>query len=556
MTREERLERQKQIQKQEDASKSFFMRGAGAVAAVGAGAALLSRTGAKAALTKTANAMYGTISQRRAWMSPTEFRNWTIDDLASSIEKGAKQFSKLRAEQKNNPVHLDNYDNTGILGLFNSFDAMAKDADGLTNDRIANSIVAPEGKAAMDSMIDQLGTLERMKMNRFINDVSYDPLNAKKVFDAKKEAGFSTKADAFANDILKVMKQKAASITEEQREQIKQDVKDSMKSIHDQFTNLDNLEKIAGSRRNESYVSQLISGINGERKTTIGDLFQHPEQVSKEQLFALKEKRDAIVQAQGEEAGARFDDLLVDGGRTMTRSNGQMYTNTAGEAFVRDILENAAGTLPGQILKMRDAQYSRLISSVQHINKGSLDPTLAQRLNEKLHPGRNSELEHEYFRIGKQLYKVEKNGAVQVEGLDDIKWISGRYGMGARMQKQLAGDAAWERSDNTFFRYFDIGQDRTEYDGNNPINKAMSFFTKFNDPQWRGNIMKSVLTPTLEQRKCPVWRNCQRRTSEQPHRYQYLRYVYEDSKRAGGKDQGTCQRHLYTAPRGRRQENP
>ena len=499
MTREERLERQKQMQKQEDSSKSFFMRGAGAVAAVGAGAALFSRTGAKEGFTKLANVAYDTISQRRAWMSPTEFRNWTIDDVASSIEKGAKQFSKLRAEQKKTPVKLDDFDNTGILGLFNSFDSMAGNIEGLTKDRIAHSIVAPEGKAAMDSMVSELGTMERQKMNRFIEDVAYDPADIKRVFDAKKEAGFSDKADAIAEDILKAMREKAKSITDEQRKQIKQDVKDTMKSIDEQFMNLDNLEKIAGSRRNESYVSQLIGGINGERKTTIGDVFAHPEKVSKEQLEALRAKRDKVVASQGEEAGARFDDLLIDGGRTMTRSNGKMYTNTAGEAFMRDVLENAAGTLPGQIMKMRDVQYSRLIPSVQHINQGSLDPVLANRLNEKLHPGRDSELEHEFFRIGKQLYKVEKNGAVQVEGLDDIKWISGRYGMGARMQKHLAGDAAWERSDNTFMRYFDIGQDRTEYDGNNPISKALSVFTKFSDPNWRGNIMKTVLTPTYEQ---------------------------------------------------------
>lgn len=502
MTREERLERQKQLQKQEDASKSFFMRGAGAVAAVGAGAALFSRTGAKAAITKTANAMYDTIAQRRMWMSPTEFRNWTIDDLAGSVERGVKQFGKLRAEQSKTPVHLDDYDNTGLLGLFNSFDAMANNVKGQVKDRIATTIVAPEGKAEMDRFASNLSTMEQMKMNRFINDVSYDPLNEKKVFDARKEAGFEGgDADAIAEKVLKVMKDKAAAITQEQRNQIEQDVKDTMKSIHDQFTNLDNLEKIAGSRRNESFISQLIGGINGERKTTIGDIFSHPEQVGKEQVEALKAKREAIVKAQGEEAGARFDDLLIDGGHTMTRSNGQMYTNTAGEAFVNDILENAAGTLPGQILKMRDVQYSRLITSVQHIKQGSLDPVLAHTLNEKLHPGRNSELEHEYFRIGKQLYKVEKNGAVQVEGLEDIKWISGEYGMGARMQKHLAGDAAWERSDNTFLRYFDIGQDRTEYEGTNLISRAASAITKFGDPKWRGNIMKTVLTPTVEQQK-------------------------------------------------------
>lgn len=499
MTREERLERQKQMQKQEDSSKSFFMRGAGAVAAVGAGAAFLSRTGAKQAITKTANAMYDTIAQRRMWMSPTEFRKWTIDDVAKSIENGAKQYSKLRSEQDKTPVRLDDFDNTGILGLFNSFDAMAGNYRELAKEHIANSILAPEGKNVMDSMLHELGTMEQQKMNRFIEEVAHNPLDAKRVFDAKKEAGFTEKADAIAEDILKAMKKKAGSITDDQRKQIEQNYKNVMKSIENQFMNLDNLEKIAGSRKNESFVSQLVGSMNGERKATIGDALAHPEKIAEEQLKALKAKRDTVVASQGEDAGARFDQLLLDGGRTMIRSNGEMYTNTAGEAFVRDILENAAGTLPGQILKMRDIQYSRLISSVQHINQGSLDPGLAQELNERLHPGRNSELEHEYFRIGKQLYKVEGNGAVQVEGLEDLKWISGRYGMGARMQKHLAGDTAWERSDNKFLRWFDIGQDRTEYDGNNVVNKAVSIFTKFGNPKWRGNIMKSVLTPTNEQ---------------------------------------------------------
>ena len=475
------------------------MRGAGAVAAVGAGAALFSRTGAKAGFTKLANAAYDTISQRRAWMSPTEYRDWTIDDLASSVEKGAQQFGKLLEEQRKNPVRLDTLDNTGLLGIFNSIDDITKDINGGVKKRIADYIIAPRGKEVMDSLVGNLSTMEQMRLNRFIKDVSYDPLDAMKVLDAKKEAGFSEDSDHILKAVLDAMKRKAESITKEQRKQIEQDVKDTMESLDKQLLNIDNLEKIAGTRRKDSFVAQLISGVTGEKETTIGDVLKHPEQIAKEQFELLKAKRERVVATQGEDAGARFDDLLVDMGRTTTRSNGQIYTNTAKESFIRDVLENAANTLPGQILKMRDVQYSRLISSVQHIAKGSLDPGLAQELNKKYHPGRNSELEHEYYRVGTQLFQVGQKEVTLVEGLEDLKWISGEYGMGARMQRQLAGDAAWERSDNKYLRWLDMFQDRTEYDGNNPVSKAISIFTKLKNPKWRGNIMQSVLSPTMEQ---------------------------------------------------------
>ena len=100
------------------------------------------------------------------------------------------------------------------------------------------------------------------------------------------------------------------------------------------------------------------------------------------------------------------------------------------------MVRGAASTLPGKILKLRDADMTASTPAFFKINRGSVNPVLAA-----VEGSKGNRVNNDYYYIGKQVYRYNYEADIMehVAAMDGAKVASTRYGGIANLHKDIFG---------------------------------------------------------------------------------------------------------------------
>lgn len=285
--------------------------------------------------------------------------------------------------------------------------------------------------------------------------------------------------------------------------------------------NPDNLERVFGSVDRPTARQQFFDRVLGDTRATVKDLLENEEKFANNPIFFkkstdgaiitddavesfggseayveaikfLRQVRENIAKEFGEEAVQKFERLYVDGTLRKNRA-GEIYSFKESAMLSNAFLNEAAGTMPGKILKLRDiAEMAKAPKFLAIPASGSLsDPILARIANKQAPESLLPESHH--LRIYDRVYSFSREGLDHVEELDDTVLVS-RYGTIPRMIKQISGDVDYRVGSNRVFRWLDIAQDGTP----TILDNLKSRVSKFQDYRWRGNVIEDLLKQSEE----------------------------------------------------------
>lgn len=188
--------------------------------------------------------------------------------------------------------------------------------------------------------------------------------------------------------------------------------------------------------------SEMYHGISADNDTFQIDLLKN-----------LEDLANQIKAEKGDEAYNDFMSLYVD--KTIRKDDtGAVYSARAAKNFFSDLLNSAARTMPGKVLKLRDIEQSLQEPNFHLTTTGSNDPVLASILgNDK-----SSIVDGDFLRILNKTYSITENGLEHVKELDDVRLISSRFGSLSKQIQKMSGEESRRNiEEGTLRDWFDIG---------------------------------------------------------------------------------------------------
>lgn len=188
--------------------------------------------------------------------------------------------------------------------------------------------------------------------------------------------------------------------------------------------------------------SEMYHGISADNDTFQIDLLKN-----------LEDLANQIKAEKGDEAYNDFMSLYVD--KTIRKDDtGTVYSARVAKNFFSDLLNSAARTMPGKVLKLRDIEQSLQEPNFHLTATGSNDPVLASILgNDK-----SSIVDGDFLRILNKTYSITENGLEHVKELDDVRLISSRFGSLSRQIQKMSGEESRrDIEEGTLRDWFDIG---------------------------------------------------------------------------------------------------
>jgi hypothetical protein len=490
-----------------------------AAAAFGATAAFIRRTGNMPKIAKGMDMAKDFVSASGNYLPKKAWNDVTFTDTKKMFRDAKSELAKIREDYRLHPVRIDPYSNTSLVGTIHEMNSVLA-VPGRTSEAVwRQNTVTAAGRDFMAQNFANLPRTSQEKFNNFISAVSASLDDRRKIAAVRKMAKFDPGEGAISDLLLTHMKQAAAS--DKAHEATKDITLQNMRSANKQFMKVDNLKKVFGYRKGPNEKSlDFVRKLTKEDDATVGDLLDPKNRDKVAHIPGYRAKKDQQV---GESAieilknmyknlkdkdaanhtneAAEFLKVYVDKGRLKKTDGGELYSFNS-PAHIRDkFLDFGAGTLPGQILKLRYFEYNHKAPVFQYIGLGSSDPLLAAAVGNN-GKARSSEVGGNYLRIKNNIYHMNENGeANEVKGLEDFRYSSGKFGPGARVLRQIIGDTRYADGGNFITRKLDLFRDREENNGKAPGNGLLSVITKRDDEDWRGNVFKRFLSPTFEQKK-------------------------------------------------------
>ena len=409
---------------------------------------------------------------------------------------------------------LDHYDGKGTKENPNDFyEFIKKDLDNNGVNRIkkyiAQAAIHADNAGAMRITRAQFHYSKRSKAEQaLMRDVEEKAIATYKKMQQKGKNGKSV----------------ADEINERTEKQLKAAAKKGMQ--------IDKLEKKFG-KKNTFFSSLLQNATGKDRGATVRDLFENESAIDDPYLYAMKAEeeggkkkaeihtvmddmrwaRQYFRKTGGKKAEKRFLNLMPDQLGLRMNAKDELYSISSLHNFEQGFLEFAAGTLPGKIMKLRDFQYLAKAPVVQFFSQGSVDPLLARIVNPdkekkieqengivftKRMTNKSERLKDSYIQVGDELYRGKDDGSIELvkdPRVQNMRLTSGRFGSQLRLVRSMLGDTRYQESSNYLMHWFDIGQDRENFSGG-LFRGLRSIPSKYDDPSWRGNVFRRLLSPT------------------------------------------------------------
>lgn len=473
-------------------------------AAVGivAGAALLYRSGGAKYLSEGVERTSRFISRAHSEISSRSLNDWSTDEIGNIAGGLKKAWREIGDNVKERSIGLRTEDNNSLFGMINILDRLDKNPDEYLSQMYNRSVlINPTNEYFRNNFANGDRTFEN-KMFEFVEGLATKLNDDVTIHDHLPE-GLTDHETAVANQIFQHM---SSLDSKENRHTFKEANEHILKQVGDSASSLTMLEDYFGkSSKEESVADSLL----GDKAATINDILLNPDKIQEARSFrkdgrdhkfedaiaSLNRMRDKYRKMDADTGGnfeERFLALTPDAAVLRKDANGNMYSFKSAAKLFDDSLDFLAGTLPGKILKLRDAQYAKKAPLLHYIGEGETDPILASLAN---NVKGNAEADSHYFRILNKVYRSTSDGLEHIEEMDNTSLISGNFGARSKLLKKIMGHIDSKRSNTRLFRMFDMGQDGEP----THLQGIRSIFSKFDDDAWRGNVINRFLNPTNEQ---------------------------------------------------------
>lgn len=474
-----------------------------AVAAAGASTALFYRSGGGKYLAKTMDKSYKFLSETKNIVARKRLEDITISDVRSMAKDSRAVLERVHRDFQDKPLEIRTTSNT-LFGYTRELES-ARAAHRTTSAYAyqQNNLVVP----AEDHFINNFADTNKNRTNNFksfIKEISRDVDSRRHEAITKKRFGFAGNDANQADELITLMRERKKNASEEAFDNT---LTKALESAVEQSYDINALEKKFGTST-PKFLKGLWESVADDHAATVEDvlknkhLFQKKsrrmpngiKQESFDYIEDLERMRKKFAE-QGADVERRFLNVTPDVGGLRKNAKGELYSFTSASKLKDSAMDIAAGSLPGQIFKLRDIQYSSKAPAFQFLARGSFDPVLAAITNAS--GQKEGTLDSNYFRISDKLFRVDGEKALKVDTPDMIL-RPGKYGASPRLLRQITRNGATEVSSNPYMNYFDVMQSREEPGG--IVSGIKSIATKFNDPNWRGNVFRRMTTPTEEER--------------------------------------------------------
>lgn len=255
------------------------------------------------------------------------------------------------------------------------------------------------------------------------------------------------------------------------------------KAIADEALKIENLKKNFGHP--DGLGKKAVSAITGDREATIGEILDEYNKTAEEERnkrFAGFDFYGIVKDEKGknkpghlnviDELNKYLETLSDEEKQEIRALRADPYIRTDGKeiyslqdlADVKDsAIETAAGTMVGQILKLRDIHERGKISSIIELRASSFNPFIADALNDEELKDRNR-LQKTYWYISGNIYEQQslKDGSINLvksdKFEDGVAVYSGRLGAISRLSKSMLGlETERYREEGSLKQIFDIG---------------------------------------------------------------------------------------------------
>lgn len=263
-------------------------------------------------------------------------------------------------------------------------------------------------------------------------------------------------------------------------------------SIANKLTDIDGLKKKFGTVADTSLGDSILQGTI-DKKATLGEVLNSSiEKDSKYVISTYKDNKSGTKEVDIIQETLKFLDTLDDNtrreyenlyvGDTIRKNiDNQLYSTTIAGKVKKDIEEEAANTIPGKILKLRDISYAKNQTNLHLFTGGKFDAILANT------EGKNkTTIDGNYVRILDKTYKINDDKLSHMPEMDNTYLMSGMHGSTTRILRSMSGDMDKVESKNSILKWLDIGTSAES----NKLEELHSRFSKFKDPDWLPNIKK------------------------------------------------------------------
>lgn len=486
-----------QIEEAKKKSLSNRMLEAGETAlAIGAGAVFLYRSGGAKVLSdgmETAKRFLTRAHSDLSAQAVGEHRSQGILGRAQTLKEIWKE---VKSDVRRQNIGLRENDHRNLFGLLGEIRRIKENPDAYLTDMYQREKLINPTLELMQTNFSMNAVAER-KLSNFIEGLPAKLGDEAAVVESMNRMRFS---DAEKNIAARLTDYMQSRDSVEGRRSFRVQNETLVRQVLDVAQDLSQWERRFGTANTSG--SSLLDRLRGDRAATIGDILAHADQVPEaktyykagsehkfEETISMLKRMQAHFKEMSQEHEERFMALTPDAAVLRKDTKGNLYSFKAAADLLDRALDFAAGTLPGKLLKMRDAQYAGKSPVFQYIGRGSHDPILAALTNRG---GVSSRVEETYWRVMDRVYRSTAGGIEHIEEADQTFLVSGNYGTRAKLMRQMMGHNAFRESSIKLKRILDIDQD-----GEIPYYRSLaSRWTKHSDDMWIGNVMRRFLVPT------------------------------------------------------------
>ena len=434
------------------------------------------------------------------------YDDWNKKEIKSVYKEVKSEFSKIRSDIAANPLKGNIYHPRSLFEPFSSAvkffherDAKRIATNELYNRNVRNQLMAFTRKQMEDAQNSGLysGNPERAKQEAdYLTELLLKSYEQGDNGYVQNKFAYSHAATRFEEKLRKTFygtKEEVSratwSIVQNANDELqrllsnhygymKNRPHDSLPKIEEQlFDIIMNPQRLLkGNHGKKSFVHKAIDNLLGDRQVTLGELIDkygdpasRPNNVTGFTIMGKKSNGPGYEHIDVLEKLKELADkepkirrLTVD---PYLRTDGNRIYSFDEFASIKDrIWDIAAGSLPGQLFKLRDVHEVMKSPSIIQLSEGSLNPIIATLTNNRAANG-DKYLDSNYFYIMGDVYRQETNtdNFVKIEELSGkVNVFSGRLGLISRLTSSMTGSNAERYRDssegikNWLMNYFDI----------------------------------------------------------------------------------------------------
>ena len=453
----------------------------------------------------------------------------TISDYKAFYKDAKAKWKTIGKELKDKPIELDAGSTNTLFGYISSMRNNADKVASVARARYRQQQYIEPTRKFFEQNYNKTAGQDINRARRFYNyidDLAYAVDDKEKFLLTQKNYKFKDEDKKIAEQLEDLIRQQKKNANKEDEKSIRKQVEKQFQDLMAKGFNVDSLAQQFGTSTTPKDTSTFLGSMRRaldsiakgmkDRAATNKDILNNLSRIRETYTYGTSNKKDPTSKAvstalkdweklnqqmkeQGDEVYNKWLDITPDKLGLRVDGKGRLYSMSSMRKIREAALSFGAGTLPGKILKLRSFQYDINAPAFQYFVEGSLDPVLAGKLNkDKNKPGGAQRIDATYYQLGKKLYQAEGDKVNEIEDAAGLRLISARYGPSQRLLNSLVGNTRYKQSDNYIFNKLDMFQDREDY-GGSLLGKFKTRFSKFDNPEWRGNRLDRLLHPTFEQ---------------------------------------------------------